>query len=129
MQTWLEQVKAKAELENRKSLERRRLEAEVTKNRQWRSKKHRDRLAYIESFVPIEEQIRRWWQALPDEQKQQPFTTRELTLQLRGRFETHPASSAVATALRGLGFIQRRAHSNTGQSIRYWHFQTRIGDQ
>ena len=83
MQTWLEQVKADAELQTRKSLERRKLEAEVTKNRQWRSKKHRDRLAYIESFVLVEEQISRWWQALPDEQKQRPFTTRELAPQLR----------------------------------------------
>ena len=122
MRTWLEQVKAEAELENRRSHERRKLEAKVIANRQWRSKKHRDRLAYIESFVPIDEQIRRWWQALPDEQKQRPFTTRELTPQLRGRFEANPALSAVATALRGLGFIQRRVHSNTGQSIRYWHF-------
>lgn len=128
MRTWLEQIKAEAEIENRKSQERRRLEAEVTKNRQWRSKKHRDRLAYIESFVPIEEQIRRWWKALPDEQKQKPFTTRELAPQLRGRFEANPAFSAVATALRGLGFVQRRAHSNTGQSIRYWHFHQELKD-
>lgn len=122
MQTWLDQVKADAELQTRKSLERRKLEAEVTKNRQWRSKKHRDRLAYIESFVLVEEQISRWWQALPDEQKQRPFTTRELAPQLRGRFQAHPALSAVATALRGLGFVQRRAQSNTGQSIRYWYY-------
>ena len=54
MQTWLEQVKADVGLQTRKSLERRKLEAEVTKNRQWRSKKHRDRLAYIESFVLVE---------------------------------------------------------------------------
>lgn len=128
MQTWLERIKADAELQNRKGIERRKLEAEVSKNRQWRSKKHRDRLAYIESFVPVEEQIRRWWQALPNEQKQRPFTTRELAPQLRGRFQAHPALSAVATALRGLGFVQKRSHSNTGQSIRYWYLQPKNGE-
>ena len=86
-----------------------------------RSEAHRKQLEYLESFVPLEEQIQRWWRGLSVSVQQRPFSTRDLLAQLRGRYKQRPAASAVATALRKLGFVQYRDWSKNGQGCRLWN--------
>ena len=86
-----------------------------------RSEAHRKQLEYLESFVQLEEQIQRWWRGLSVSVQQRPFSTRDLLAQFRGRYKQRPAASAVATALRKLGFVQYRDLSKNGQGCRLWN--------
>ena len=121
MSTWLEQIKRDAERQIRESERSSQLKDRVKESRRIRSEAHRKQLEYVESFVPLEEQIQRWWRGLSASVQQRPFSTRDLVAQLRGRYKQRPAASAVATALRKLGFIQYRDWSKNGQGCRLWH--------
>jgi len=120
MNTWLDQIKNECELRLLEKAQLTDLNKKVAEGRRRRSEAHRKQLAYVESFVPLEVQIQRWWSGLSAELKHRPFSTMELVAQLRGRFKQRPAASAVATALRKLGFVQFRDWSNNGQGCRLW---------
>lgn len=121
MSIWLEQIKRDADRQIRASERSSQLKDRVKESRRIRSEAHRKQLEYVESFVPLEEQIQRWWRGLSVTVQQRPFSTRDLVSQLRGRYKQRPAASAVATALRRLGFIQYRDWSKNGQGCRLWH--------
>jgi hypothetical protein len=120
MSIWLEQIKRDAERQIRESERSSQLKDRVKESRRIRSEAHRKQLEYVESFVPLEEQIQRWWRGLSVSVQQRPFSTRDLVAQLRGRYKQRPAASAVATALRKLGFMQYRDWSKNGQGCRLW---------
>ena len=108
MNTWLEQLKRECELGLKESSHLATLKRQVAEGRLARSAAYRNQLAYVESFVPIEQQIQQWWNGLSESLRCRSFSTMELVVQLRGRYKPRPASSAVATALRKLGFVQYR---------------------
>jgi len=118
--TWLEQVKQESEKRRKQSSMAAELQNKLMESRRKRSESHRRQLAYIDSFVPLEHQIQRWWNGLSDDLKHRPFSTMELVVQLRGRYKERPAASAVATALRKLGFVQYRDWTSSGQGRRLW---------
>jgi len=127
MSTWLEQIKRDTERQIEERERSSQLKDRIKESRRLRSEAHRKQLDYVESFVPLEEQIQRWWRGLSVSVQQRPFSTRDLLAQLRGRYKQRPAASAVATALRKLGFIQYRAWSKNGQGCRLWNAMKREG--
>ena len=120
MGTWLDQVKREYEVHPAASKHIAELKQKVSAHRRGRSEAYRRQLAYIESFVPVEQQIQQWRNGLSHAVKHRPFSTMELVAQLRGRYKQRPAASAVATALRQLGFVQYRDWSKNGQGCRLW---------
>ncbi|HCK05463.1 MAG TPA: hypothetical protein DHV98_03650 [Flavobacteriaceae bacterium] len=120
MDTWLDQIKRECEIRPTANTHLAELKQKVTAHRRGRSEAHRRQMAYIESFVPVEQQIRQWRNGLTQAVRHRPFSTMELVGQLRGRYKQRPAASAVATALRQLGFVQYRDWSKNGQGCRLW---------
>lgn len=120
MDTWLDQVKRECKVHPTASKHLAELKQKVSAHRRGRSEAHCRQLAYIESFVPVEQQIQHWRNGLSRAIRDRPFSTMELVAQLRGRYKQRPAASAVATALRQLGFVQYRDWSKNGQGCRLW---------
>lgn len=120
MDTWLDQIKREYDARHTTNTRLAELNQKVTAHRRSRSEAHRRQLAYIESFVPIEQQIHQWWNGLSETLKHRPFSTMELVAQLRGKYKQRPAASAVASALRKMRFTQFRDWSKNGQGCRLW---------
>ena len=72
------------------------------------------------TWEPLENQIRRWWVNLPPVMQQRPFQIIEIATQCRGRYRAKPALREVATALRSLGWSEKRDWSTLGRNRRFW---------
>lgn len=78
--------------------------------------------SHAAQWEPLEVQIKRWWVNLPPVMKQRPFQIIEIAAQCRGRYRDKPALREVASALRALGWSERRDWSVTGRNRRLWIF-------
>jgi hypothetical protein len=73
-----------------------------------------------DSFVSLETQIEKWWASLPAAMQQRRFHVTEIAQQCTGRYRPKPALREVASALRFLGWSQRRDWTLAGRNVRYW---------
>ena len=71
-------------------------------------------------WQPLEVQIQRWWQDLPDTLKQRRYQIADIAGVCKGRYREKPAYGAVAKALRNTGWKAARDWSNSGRNRRFW---------
>ena len=77
-------------------------------------------ISTVATWEPLEVQIKRWWANLPPIMQQRPYQITEIAAQCRGRYRDKPALREVATALRVLGWSERRDWSVAGRNKRFW---------
>jgi hypothetical protein len=70
--------------------------------------------------TPLTDQIEALMHSLPPVQANRPWTMEELLLRLQGRYHARPHAMNVGTALRRLGWAQRRDWTREGGGRRYW---------
>lgn len=71
-------------------------------------------------WVPLEDQIHRWWAQLPPVIQARRFQITEITAALRGRYRPRPSPAHVASVLRDLGWREVRDWTSQGLGRRYW---------
>lgn len=71
-------------------------------------------------WEPLEVQIKRWWVNLPPIMQQRPYQITEIAAQCRGRYRDKSALREVASALRVIGWSERRDWSKNGRNRRLW---------
>jgi hypothetical protein len=69
---------------------------------------------------PLTEQITTLMATLSPAQRNRPWSMDEFVARLHGRYSVHPHSMHVGTALRKLGWIQKRDWTCMGAGRRVW---------
>ena len=70
--------------------------------------------------LTLEEQLRNFFDSLPQRLLERPWTMTEITDKLVGKYRAHPHPQHVAQALRTLGWVQKRDWTSSGRGRRYW---------
>ncbi len=70
--------------------------------------------------VTLEEQLRHFFDSLPQRLLERPWTMTEIADRLVGKYRAHPHPQHVARALRNLGWAQKRDWTQAGKGRRYW---------
>ena len=69
---------------------------------------------------PLELQIIEFFRSLPSAQTSRPWSLRDITLRLEGKYRAHPHPQQVGETLRKLGWQRRRVYGAQGGGRRYW---------
>ena len=72
------------------------------------------------SDLSVEEQLRNFFDSLPQRLLERPWAMAEITDKLVGKYRAHPHPQNVARALRRLGWVQKRDWTQAGKGRRYW---------
>jgi hypothetical protein len=72
------------------------------------------------STVSLEEQLRNFFDSLPQRLLERPWMMAEITEKLVGKYREHPHPQHVAKALRRLGWVEKRDWTKGGNGRRYW---------
>jgi hypothetical protein len=73
-----------------------------------------------DSWQPLEVQILNWWRDLPECLKYRSFKIKEIAGICKGRYQSRPALRAVASALRSIGWHEKRCWKKHGRNQRFW---------
>ena len=99
-----EEIRARGEQRQKEEIALRKLEAEALRAR----------------FEPLEDQIRRWWANLPEDDKNRRFHITEIAAHCKGKYQERPALRDVAASLRLLGWRSKRSWKKSSRNKRYW---------
>jgi tRNA(Ile)-lysidine synthase TilS/MesJ len=69
---------------------------------------------------PLEQQIVEFFRSLSNTQISRPWSLREITLQLEGKYRDRPHPQQVGEILRKLGWQRRRLYGAEWAGKRYW---------
>lgn len=81
---------------------------------------HERKAVMVVQWEPLEVQIQRWWQSLPDNLKIRQYQIAEIAGLCKGRYRERPALREIAKALRNCGWESGRDWSSEGRNRRFW---------
>jgi len=101
------------------------LKAETVRRRiEDNARRARERKAVlVVQWEPLEIQIQRWWQGLPETMRGSRYQIAEIAGLCKGRYRDRPALGEIAKALRNCGWQSGRDWSSIGRNKRFWSKQ------